>query len=67
MDCGAELDHGVLLVGYGSENGVDYWKVKNSWGAGWGEHGFIRMAKHSTSGKVGICGITEMASYPTLG
>lgn len=67
MGCGAQLDHGVLLVGYGSENGLDYWKVKNSWGGGWGEKGFIRFAKHDTSGDVGICGITEMASYPTLG
>ena len=59
--CGVKLDHGVLLVGYGTEHGVEYWKVKNSWGASWGANGYVLIQRG-----VDKCGIADgPPSYPT--
>jgi len=57
--CGTQLDHGVLAVGYTDT----YWIVKNSWGATWGDQGYIMMARGK--GAAGICGIAMAASYPS--
>jgi C1A family cysteine protease len=62
-NCGTALDHGVLAVGYGSTGGQDYYLVKNSWGAAWGEKGYIRLAKGPDGD--GMCGIQMDPSYPT--
>ncbi|KAK7407047.1 hypothetical protein VNO78_08687 [Psophocarpus tetragonolobus] len=63
--CGTELDHGVTAVGYGaSDDGTEYWLVKNSWGTDWGEEGYIRMQRGVES-EEGLCGIAMQASYPT--
>merc|ERR1711975_124717 len=63
--CGTSLDHGVLVVGYGEDNGEEYWIVKNSWSATWGEDGYVRMKKENGKNKVGECGMYMDASYPT--
>ncbi|KAL8151148.1 hypothetical protein V2J09_020956 [Rumex salicifolius] len=63
-ECGTDLDHAVLAVGYGStKEGVKYWVVKNSWGGTWGEKGYMRI-KRDVAAKEGLCGLAMMPSYP---
>jgi len=63
VDCGESLDHGVLAVGYGEENGKKFWIVKNSWGEAWGENGYVRIARDETKKGSGICGIAAQPSF----
>jgi C1A family cysteine protease len=67
--CGTNLDHGVLVVGYGTQETTqpqDYWKVKNSWGPSWGEQGYIRLGRGSKFAPHGECGILMDPSYPVV-
>ena len=57
--CGTKLDHGVLAVGYGEEDGEEYFLVKNSWGPSWGMEGYVKI------GADNVCGILADAAYPT--
>ena len=64
--CGTQLDHGVLVIGYGEDTGQKYWLVKNSWGADWGEDGYVRIGRTDSDEDPGVCGIAIQASFPVL-
>jgi C1A family cysteine protease len=64
--CYTSLNHGVLVVGYGTENDVDYWLVKNSWGPSWGSAGYLKIQKSSSTNDPGVCGISMQPSFPTV-
>jgi KDEL-tailed cysteine endopeptidase len=64
--CGTTLDHGVLTVGYGEENGQKYWLVKNSWGTTWGDKGYVKIARSDSTNDKGICGIAMDPSFPSV-
>lgn len=58
-----ETNHCILIVGYNSINGQDYWIVKNSWGTSWGMKGYA-FIKRNTPKMYGVCAINTQAYYP---
>lgn len=68
--CGTQLDHGVLLVGFGTDetSGQKYWRIKNSWDTTWGDNGYIRICRdcNKNGADSGQCGILSSASFPIV-
>ncbi|KAA0192936.1 hypothetical protein HAZT_HAZT008572 [Hyalella azteca] len=56
------IDHGLLVVGYGTENGSDFWLLKNEWSEHWGEKGYMKFLRNAQN----MCGIASAASYPLV-
>lgn len=62
ISCNNDANHALTVVGYGFDNGQDYWLLKNSWGTKWGEAGYLRLARN----KDNLCGVASNAGYPLL-
>lgn len=63
IQCGTNLDHAVEIIGYGEENGIKYWTVRNSWGVTWGEEGYVRIERSDSTNDIGVCGIAAQPSF----
>ena len=61
-----ENNHGVAIVGYGVEGSTPFYRVRNSWGASFGEDGYFRILKNTSDKTQGIMGELLDASYPLL-
>lgn len=64
-DSQPNIDHAVVLVGYGTENGQDYYILRNSWGD-WGENGYMKIARGNQYGPYGVCGVLYDPMYPIV-
>ncbi|QCD83069.1 cathepsin L [Vigna unguiculata] len=64
-DCGTQLNHAVTAIGYDEDASGKYWLIRNSWGQGWGEEGYMKI-RRDTGSPQGLCGINMHATYPLL-
>ena len=65
-DAQPNIDHAVVLVGYGSDSGQDYYILRNSWASSWGESGYMRISRGPQYGKYGVCGVLYDPMYPVV-
>lgn len=54
------IDHAVVIIGYGTQNNIDYWIVRNSWGKDWGEAGYVRIQR-----EINYCNLENYPFFPT--
>lgn len=66
QDCGQNIDHAVVVVGYGTQNNINYWIVRNSWGESWGQNGYVLIEKNDSNDDDGVCGIGIASSFPSF-
>jgi C1A family cysteine protease len=64
--CGTDLEGTMLVVGYSSQAGQDYWICQNNWGTSWGMEGYVYIAKGNSTKSSGTCGIAMIVNYPTV-
>lgn len=60
-ECNPLYGNALVVVGYGTENGTDFWSLKNSWGIGWGERGYIRIVRG-----INRCGLADHITQPIV-
>jgi len=57
--CGSQIDHAILATGYGTLSGKNYWNIKNSWGASWGDKGYVKIVRDKK-----MCAVDQGPTQP---